>query len=64
VIDGKGKAAVFDDDDREQVSSYGVTNVLPEKANDYSSADVYLAADGNWRYIFDHVRLPILKEEF
>lgn len=65
ATEGKGKAAVFDDENREQkVSSYGVTNVLPKKANDYSSADVYLAADGNWRYIFDHVRLPILKEEF
>lgn len=70
VTEDKGKAAVFDDivfngaEVRENVSDYGVTDVLPKKANDYSSADVYLAADGNWRYIFDHVRLPILKEDF
>lgn len=62
--DGKGKAAVFDDESRTDVAKYGTAASLPKKSNDYSSADVYLAADGTWRYIFDHVRLPILSEEF
>lgn len=31
---------------------------------DQSRQDIYLSAEGVWRYIFDHVRLPILDEEF
>lgn len=64
--DKKGTPAVFGDidRDRENAANYGTATNLPKNANDYSSADVYLAADGTWRYIFDHVRLPILKEDF
>lgn len=64
VAENKGKAAVFDDKGRLEAADYGTATNLPKNANDYSSADVYLAADGTWRYIFDHVRLPILSEDF
>ena len=32
--------------------------------NGYELSEVYLAADGTWRYIHDHVRSPILKTKY
>ena len=31
---------------------------------DIPQEDVYLSAEGKWRYLFDHVRLPILDEKY
>jgi hypothetical protein len=45
----------------ETVSEYG-KNVDALVGSD--AADIYLAADGSWRYLFDHVRIPILDEKY
>ena len=37
---------------------------VPDRGNSYSAEDVYLAADGTWRYLFDQVRLPVVYSEF
>lgn len=65
-----GTAAVFDDsgldsfDQHKDSYKYGDAITLPNKSDDYSASDVYLAADGTWRYVFDHVRLPVLDCEY
>lgn len=72
-----GAAAVFDDlseivttdnrklnesfDQHNNAYDYGKAITLTESSNDYSASDTYLAADGTWRYVFDHTRLPVLK---
>lgn len=70
-----GTPAVFDDRDSRipnsgidmnfrNHSDYGTADNLREKQSEYGSADVYLAADGTWRFLFDHVRVPILRCEY
>lgn len=70
-----GAKAVIDDDDwrtPEQKSSghiryvenYGSSNSLSTDPEQYSSHDVYLSAFGDWRYVSDHNRLPILRGEW
>lgn len=44
--------------------TYGDADVINRDQNKYSSSDVYMAADGTWRYIFDHVRVPILHVKY
>ena len=49
-------------------SSYG--NELPGSTTAYNrllnipQQDVYLSAEGKWRYLFDHIRLPVLTETY
>lgn len=31
---------------------------------DIDKSDVYLSAEGKWRYVFDHVRVPVLNEQY
>lgn len=31
---------------------------------DIDKGDVYLSAEGKWRYLFDHVRVPVLNEQY
>ena len=45
-------------------SNYGNNVNFVENPESVSSSDVYLAADGTWRYVFDQVRVPILKSRF
>lgn len=70
-----GAKAVIDDEDwrtPEQKSSghiryvenYGSSNSLSTDPEQYSSHDVYLSAFGDWRYVSDHNRLPILRGEW
>lgn len=68
-----GTPAIFDDkDSRVQGASknfknhadYGTAENLRRLQSEYGADDVYLAADGTWRYVFDHVRVPILKCEY
>jgi hypothetical protein len=52
----------YDDD-----TAYGST--LPASTNydrmtNHLAQDVYLSAEGQWRYIFDHVRIPVLNETY
>jgi hypothetical protein len=52
----------------ETAANYG--NVLPVTAGSYNVAtnfvagDSYLSADGQWHYLFDHVRIPVLAETY
>lgn len=52
----------------EDYSNYG--NELPQAGGQYAPAtdhlreDVYLSADGTWRYLFDTVRVPVLTESY
>lgn len=43
---------------------YGSAPELPSSSKDISAPDVYLGADGRWHYLFDHVRIPLLTEEY
>ena len=51
----------------ESAANYG--NVLSpatgyDKAVNFVAGDAYLGADGQWHYLFDHVRLPVLAETY
>lgn len=65
-----GASAVFDDSGlnsyamHNDSTKYGSADTLPRSSHDYSASDVYLAADGTWRYIFDHVRIPVMKTDY
>ena len=43
---------------------YGQSAEIPTGANVAGSSEVYLAADGTWRSLWEHVRMPIVSEEF
>ena len=45
-------------------STYGDADAINKDQTKYSSSDVYMAADGTWRYIFDHVRIPIIHVKY
>lgn len=49
---------------KKYVANYGANENFVEDPEKVSSSDVYLAADGTWRYVFDQVRVPILKSRF
>ena len=70
-----GARAVIDDSDMrtfEQrrgghiryVEEYGNSDTLSLNPEKFSSQDVYLSAAGDWRYVSDHVRIPILRGEW
>lgn len=44
--------------------TYGDSDSINRDQAKYSSSDVYLAADGTYRYLFDHVRLPIINVDY
>jgi hypothetical protein len=46
------------------VENYGTSKALSEDQEKYSSSDVYLSAFGDWRYVSDHNRIPILRGEW
>lgn len=45
-------------------ANYGSNENFVEDPEKVSASDVYLAADGTWRYVFDQVRVPVLKSRF
>ena len=45
-------------------ANYGKNENFVEDPEKVSASDVYLAADGTWRYVFDQVRVPVLKSRF
>lgn len=53
---GRSKAAAND--------YYGQSPEIPTGRNEAGSSEVYLAADGTWRALWTHVRVPIVTEEF
>lgn len=70
-----GACSVIDDDDSRtdtEKSSYalryhidyGTSKAINENQNKFSSSDNYMAADGTWRYLGDHVRIPILRCDY
>ena len=46
------------------VSNYGKSELLSAEQGKYTGADVYMAADGTWRYKAEHMRLPILRSRY
>lgn len=46
------------------VDNYGKSALLAAEQGEYTGADVYLAADGTWRYKAEHMRLPILRSVY
>ena len=46
------------------VKNYGNSSAITKEQGSYTGADVYLAADGTWRYKAEHMRLPILREAY
>lgn len=61
-----GTGAEFDGTPFQEATddTYGDADAINRDQNKYSSSDVYMAADGTWRYIFDHVRVPILHVKY
>lgn len=61
-----GTGAVFDGTRFSESTdlNYGDADSINRNQAKYSSSDVYMAADGTWRYVFDHVRLPIVKVDY
>lgn len=45
-------------------SNYGASELLHAEQGKYTGADVYMAADGTWRYKAEHMRLPILRSRY
>lgn len=46
------------------VEHYGNSPLLASEQGEYTGADVYMAADGTWRYKAEHMRLPILRSRY
>ena len=44
--------------------NYGISSNLREEQGLYTGAEVFLAADGSWRYIQEHLRTPILRSTY
>ena len=45
-------------------SNYGKSETLAKEQGEYDGADVYMAADGTWRYRAEHTRIPILRSRY
>lgn len=46
------------------VENYGKSVYLTTEFGSYSGADIYMAADGTWRYKAEHSRVPILRSRY
>ena len=46
------------------VENYGLSDDLHVEDDYLTGSDIYLAADGTWRYRAEHVRLPILRSRY
>lgn len=46
------------------VENYGKSVYLDEEGEEYSGADIYLSAIGDWRYKAEHLRAPILRSRY
>lgn len=46
------------------VENYGKSVSLAREQGEYTGSDVYMAADGTWRYKAEHMRLPILRSRY
>lgn len=46
------------------VENYGKSESLATEQGGYTGSDVYMAADGTWRYKAEHMRTPILRSRY
>ena len=46
------------------VENYGKSASLASEQGGYTGSDVYMAADGTWRYKAEHMRTPILRSRY
>ena len=46
------------------VENYGKSVTLASEQGEYAGSDVYMAADGTWRYKAEHMRTPILRSRY
>lgn len=46
------------------VENYGKSASLATEQGEYTGSDVYMAADGTWRYKAEHMRTPILRSRY
>lgn len=46
------------------VENYGKSVSLATEQGEYTGSDVYMAADGTWRYKAEHTRTPILRSRY
>lgn len=46
------------------VENYGKSPLLYAEYGRYSGADIFMAADGTWRYKMEHMRLPVLRSRY
>ena len=46
------------------VENYGKSVTLASEQGEYTGSDVYMAADGTWRYKAEHMRTPILRSRY
>ena len=46
------------------VENYGKSPLLYAEYGRYSGADIFMAADGTWRYKMEHMRFPVLRSRY
>ncbi len=46
------------------VKNYGKSIYLKDEFGSYAGSDIYMAADGTWRYTAEHSRVPILRSRY
>lgn len=46
------------------VENYGKSVSLATEQGEYTGSDIYMAADGTWRYKAEHMRTPILRSRY
>ncbi len=46
------------------VENYGKSASLASEQGEYTGSDIYMAADGTWRYKAEHMRTPILRSRY
>lgn len=62
MLDSKHKRTDDTNGKKMPVMAANYSKSLTDK--DYMSSEVFLAADGTWRYLYEHVRMPVLRSRY
>lgn len=62
MLDSKHKKMDSTNGKRMPVMAANYSKSLTDK--DYLSSEIFLAADGTWRYLYEHVRMPVLRSRY
>lgn len=59
-----GKQPATDSHLVKYVAHYGKSSVFTENQEEFHSSEVYLSAEGKWRYLREHTRIPVLRSRY